>query len=79
MQTLLRCIAIIFALVGAQISTAQELNVPGQLLAEVDAPAPGSNITLAFLSNPRPVGTAIGKIRVMPGLACNWNGNFRQA
>ena len=53
MQTLLRCIAILFALVSAQIGAAQELNVPGKLLAEIDAPAPGSNVTLAFLFEPK--------------------------
>lgn len=54
MRRLLRWLLLCIALSGAQIATAQELNVPGRLLAETDRPAPGTSVTLAFLFEPKP-------------------------
>ncbi|MBP6380305.1 MAG: thioredoxin family protein [Sphingorhabdus sp.] len=54
MQRLLRLLLLCLALLTAQASLAQELNVPGRLVAETDAPAPGSTLTVAFHFEPKP-------------------------
>ena len=54
MQLLLRWLLVAFALLGAQLASAQQLNVPGRLVTETDSPAPGSTVTLAFVFEPKP-------------------------
>ncbi len=53
-QALYRWLLLAFALLGAQFVAAQQLNVPGKLVAETESPAPGSSVTLAFLFEPEP-------------------------
>jgi DsbC/DsbD-like thiol-disulfide interchange protein/cytochrome c biogenesis protein CcdA len=54
MRNLLRLLLLWLALVGAQAATAQQLSVPGRLVAETEAPAPGRSVTLAFAFEPKP-------------------------
>lgn len=54
MQRLLRWLLLSLALLTAQESIAQELNVPGRLVAETERPAPGASVTLAFVFEPKP-------------------------
>jgi len=54
MQRLLQWLLLSFALLTAQASVAQELNVPGRLVAETESPAPGASVTLAFVFEPKP-------------------------
>ena len=53
MQRLLRWLLLSLALLTAQESIAQELNVPGTLVAETERPAPGTSVTLAFVFEPK--------------------------
>ena len=53
MHWLFRWLLVALALLGAQVASAQQLNVPGRLVAETDAPAPGSSVTLAFVFEPK--------------------------
>lgn len=54
MQMLIRWLIFACALLAAQIASAQELNVPGRLIAETETPAPGGTASLAFLFTPKP-------------------------
>ncbi|RDV02469.1 thiol:disulfide interchange protein [Sphingorhabdus pulchriflava] len=54
MPALIRWLLLCLALLAAQASIAQELNVPGRLVAETETPKPGSNVTLAFVFEPKP-------------------------
>lgn len=54
MQIALRWLLLVFALLGAEVAAAQELNVPGRLVAETETPAPGAGTTLSFAFQPRP-------------------------
>ena len=54
MHCLFRWLLVALALLGAQVASAQQLNVPGRLVAETDVPAPGSTVTLAFVFEPKP-------------------------
>lgn len=54
MQRLFRWLLLSLALLTAQASVAQELNVPGRLVAETEGPAPGTSVTLAFVFEPKP-------------------------
>ncbi len=54
MQILARLLLLWLALLAPQIAFAQELNVPGRLIAETDRPAAGGTVTLAFLFEPKP-------------------------
>lgn len=54
MQMLIRWLIFACALLAAQLVSAQQLNVPGRLLAETETPAPGSTVSLAFLFTPKP-------------------------
>jgi DsbC/DsbD-like thiol-disulfide interchange protein/cytochrome c biogenesis protein CcdA len=54
MSLLARLVLLWLALLAAPIASAQELSVPGRLLAETDNPAPGRAVTLAFLFEPKP-------------------------
>lgn len=54
MSVLLRWILLLLALLTAQAASAQELDVPGRLIAETEVPAPGSSVTVAFLFEPKP-------------------------
>ncbi|MEQ1549781.1 protein-disulfide reductase DsbD domain-containing protein [Sphingorhabdus sp.] len=54
MQRLLRLLLLCLALLTAQASIAQELNVPGRLVAETETPAPGGTLTVAFHFAPKP-------------------------
>lgn len=53
-QSLYKWLLLAFALLGAQCAAAQQLNVPGRLVAETEAPTPGSSVTLAFAFEPKP-------------------------
>ena len=53
MHHFVRWLLLIFALFGAQVALAQPLNVPGRLVAETQSPAVDSNVTLAFLFEPK--------------------------
>jgi DsbC/DsbD-like thiol-disulfide interchange protein/cytochrome c biogenesis protein CcdA len=52
MRRLIRLLLLWLALFGGQQAVAQELSVPGQLVAETDVPASGKTVTLAFLFEP---------------------------
>ena len=59
MAMLLRWLLLSLALLSAQVVAAQAVtgqqpDVPGRLVAETMAPAPGGSVTLAFLFEPRP-------------------------
>lgn len=54
MQHLLRLLLLCLALLIAQASIAQELKVPGRLVAETETAAPGGTLTVAFHFEPKP-------------------------
>lgn len=54
MPALIRWLLLCLALLAAQASVAQELNVPGKLVAETETPKSGNNVTLAFVFEPKP-------------------------
>lgn len=54
MHPLARWLLIALALFAAQPGTAQQLHVPARLVAETQAPAPGTAVTLAFHFVPKP-------------------------
>ncbi len=51
---LFRWFLVALALLGFQTLAAQELHVPAKLVAETQQPAPGNNVTLAFVFEPEP-------------------------
>ncbi len=54
MNKLLRTLLLCLALLAAPMVSAQQLSVPGRLLAETESPAPGRSVTLAFVFEPKP-------------------------
>ncbi len=73
---LFRWFLVALALLGFQTVAAQELHVPAKLVAETQQPAPGNNVTLAFVFEPEPGWHGYWEIPVMRDWGCSWNGHY---